>query len=401
MLLASASACSSQEDTHRLVVAGLEVNRNIVRALAEQSQQFEGFSVELVEQNGQALDMLLSGEADLALVENTSEYREGIASLLPIYSGVLHILTQGVDVLDLEESASPVRVVAGPEDSLAHLLMRRFLDYSGLAERGAQLTSAQNASSAAQLLEEKPDLIALFTPVSPDRVPALTGYRLYSISSPQELGFGSQADGLRQLFPQLRPFVIPRGVYPTLADEPVVTIAVDMVLVGRSDLEPTAVYDLIEALTASRPALAARYPSIFDGMQADFDPGLMNFPLHPGAQRFLDRNEPTVYERFADVVDAGVTVFLALLSGGLAIKRYLSVRRKNRIDEFYAKVLELRASGRSGDRAARSAAVHQVRALEEEAFQLLMAEKLSADESFRIFITLAHDVQQEFESSVA
>ena len=85
--VACASACSSQEDTHRLVVAGLEINRNIVRALAEQSQQFEGLSIELIEQNEQteqALDMLLSGQADLALVENTSEYREGIASLLPI-----------------------------------------------------------------------------------------------------------------------------------------------------------------------------------------------------------------------------------------------------------------------------------------------------------------------------
>ena len=98
--VACASACSSQEDKHRLVVAGLEVNRNIVYALAEQSQQSEELSIELVEQNGQALDMLLSGRADLALVENTSEYRDGIASLMPIYSGVLHILTRGVDVLD-------------------------------------------------------------------------------------------------------------------------------------------------------------------------------------------------------------------------------------------------------------------------------------------------------------
>ncbi|MGI9325184.1 MAG: hypothetical protein ACR2PZ_08205, partial [Pseudomonadales bacterium] len=108
-----------------------------------------------------------------------------------------------------------------------------------------------------------------------------------------------------------------------------------------------------------------------------------------------------VYERFADVVDAGVTVFLALLSGGFALMRYLSVRRKNRIDGFYAKLLELRARGREGvDPAARINAVRQAQALEEEAFQLLMAEKLAADESFRIFITLAQDVQREFEDPV-
>jgi len=42
--------------------------------------------------------------------------------------------------------------------------------------------------------------------------------------------------------------------------------------------------------------------------------------------------------------------------------------------------------------AAATSAIDEIRSLQEEAFKLLVDEKLAADESFRIFITLSNDV---------
>jgi len=40
----------------------------------------------------------------------------------------------------------------------------------------------------------------------------------------------------------------------------------------------------------------------------------------------------------------------------------------------------------------KAAAVERVRALQNEAFDMLIKEKLAADESFRIFVTLSNDI---------
>ena len=67
--------------------------------------------------------------------------------------------------------------------------------------------------------------------------------------------------------------------------------------------------------------------------------------------------------------------------------------RKNRIDEFYARVLELGRQAKATDDPAEHERIRdQIRALQAEAFDLLIDEKLAADESFRIFVTLSDDV---------
>lgn len=393
-VLASVAACNSGQSELRLAIGGLEVNQEIVRGLAEQVGGEGQLHVSLVDEGDRtALDMLATGEADLALVENTVAFQQGIVSLLPIYTGVLHIvyrsdLDPDSDLSHLAEAS----IYSGTEGSLSYVLMQRFLSYSGVEASGTLITTEFDRSNP-------PDVIAVFGPIARDRIAGLENYRLHSMGTPDSIGKGSLVDGVRKNFPQLRPYVIPIRTYGDMTPDPVVTLAVDMVLVARAELDSAAVYDLFEQLVAARPALAAQFPSVYDGMRTDFDPDTLNFPLHPGARRYLDRDKPTVYERFADVVDAGVTVLLALLSGGLALMRYLNVRRKNRIDDFYGRLLDVRSSCReSQDVKLREASIVQVEALEDEAFRLLMSEKLSANESFRIFITLAHDVLRELRS---
>ena len=383
-------SCSTGPSELRLVVGGLEVNQPILRGLAEHLGQGDHVPVRLVEKGEDgALDMLAQGQADLALVENTVSFQQGITSVMPIYTGVLQIGYRG-DRGPEDDPATALggaRIFAGSPDSLSYELMRRFLSYSGQDQTGAELSTEFDRDNL-------PDVFAVFGPIDRERALNLEGYRLHSMGTPEDIGQGSLVDGIRKSFPQLRPYVIPVGTYGKLTQEPVVT---RYMVIGRpitQAADPAAVYDLVEQMVAARPALAAQFPSVYDGMRTDFEPGTLNFPLHPGAQRYLDRDEPTVYERFADVVDAGVTVFLALLSGVLALMRYLTVRRKNRIDEFYARLLAMRDQARA-EPSTRGQVISEVQALEDEAFRQLIDEKLSANESFRIFVTLAHDVLRE------
>ena len=118
--------------------------------------------------------------------------------------------------------------------------------------------------------------------------------------------------------------------------------------------------------------------------------------MHAGTQDFLQRAEPTVYERYSGVAEVVVTLIIALASATLAGFRILKMRRKNRIDEFYSAALSIRNSiSELSTTDERTVAEEKIRELQNTAFDQLVNEKLSADESFRIFITLSNDVLYE------
>jgi hypothetical protein len=175
-----------------------------------------------------------------------------------------------------------------------------------------------------------------------------------------------------------------------------VTVAVDKLLVTRSDLDDSVVYDLINDILRLRPALAARMPGLFQELTEDFDASRSRFVLHAGTQAYLQREAPTLMERYSGIAEVVVTLIVALASAAIAGIRILRLRRKNRIDTFYSRAHNLRRSiTELSSTEERQRVIGQVRDLQSEAFDLLIAEKLSADESFQIFITLSNDVLQQ------
>jgi hypothetical protein len=135
---------------------------------------------------------------------------------------------------------------------------------------------------------------------------------------------------------------------------------------------------------------------LFQRLSDDFNTGNSTFVLHPGLVAYLDRNEPSVYERYSGVAEVAVTVFVALASAIFAGVRIYHMRRKNRIDAFYTDVIAIRNT--VGDQATddeRAEASEKIKALQNRAFEMLVDEKLSADESFRIFISLSSDALRD------
>jgi len=235
--------------------------------------------------------------------------------------------------------------------------------------------------------------VVVFAPISPDRLREFPDFRLVSLGPPQSVGQGSLVDAATLLNPQLRAFVIPLGTYGDATPEPILTLAVDKILVARRDLDRSVVYDLVNEVLRLRPALSAHRPGLFENMSGDFDASRSTFVLHPGVQSFLQRDAPSVYERYSGVAEVAVTVLIALASAILAGIRIFRMRRKNRIDTFYSETIRLRnLVTRDTSEVERKSIVGKVRDLQNTAFEMLVDEKLAADESFRIFITLSNDV---------
>ena len=135
-------------------------------------------------------------------------------------------------------------------------------------------------------------------------------------------------------------------------------------------------------------------PALFSSMRTDFDPLDLNFPLHSGARRYFERNEPSFIERYAETINMLAYVAALVLTAFLAAARWRAQRKKDRIDTFYSRAMAIRERAADED----SATLEQeLRELEREAFESLINEKLAANESFRIFTDLMQRVRAELE----
>lgn len=394
------AGCGVDKTDLTIVVPTHPVDRSIVEELdailnSRSSLRVHPTTESMSEQD--ALNAIASGEADLALVSNYLSFRDDIATVMPLYPTVLHIGLNGGsnDNLEFELSAG-AKVYAGPEGSASRIVFERI---------AARLNLTASDFSYVTADDDAPDLVVVFTPITAENIERiretrawLPDFQLASMGTPEEIGAGNIIDAAVLLTPSFRPFVIPRGTYGDLTEKPVVTVAVDKMLVARPDLDRTVVYDLINELVRLRPALAASRPGLFQALTGDFDASRSTFVLHAGTQAYLQRAAPSVYERYSGVAEVAVTLFVALGSMLVAGIRIFRMRRKNRIDEFYVRTIELRRKvSATSDASEIQRISRQIRDLQAEAFDLLVAEKLAADESFRIFVTLSNDAISEIE----
>ena len=394
------AGCAERGNTFRLMTPAHPFDREIAADLALVFEQNSRHRIEIVPvPAGYAtpLDALEAGHADLALTSNAQTFRKGITTVMPVYPTVLHVLYRKSRPADTAENLfRGATVNAGSAGSASKQLFTEILD--GLRIGKDEVTFVDGVS-------ELPDVNVVYLPISPKRVRevlqeygAIGEYRFLSFGSPGDVGTGSVVDRAVLLNPRLSPFVIPVGTYDEIPEDPVLTLAVDKLLVSRRGVDGTDVYDLIGEIRRLQPALAAKHPLLFQGLREEFDAGGSTFVLHPGAQAFTQRDAPTFYERYSGVAEVLVTLVIGLISGGYAVVQIYNRRRKNRIDGFYTEVMKIRDS--INERSSvneRQAAVARLRDVQNQAFDMLIREKLAADDSFRIFVTLSNDIIAQLE----
>jgi len=384
-------ACEQAPTELRLITPKSPLGQKIATDFANLLDDESSVNIMLVpapEDDQTVLESLASGHGDLAIITDIMPFRADVATVMPLYPTVLHVVfRKGRSAGTAEELLSGATVYAGPPGSSARFMLEQVSHRNDLAPGSFTYVDS---------VELEPDVIIVFAPISPGQLQNLPDYQLYSMGKPEDVGTGAAIDATTLLQPKFEAFVIPAGTYGTLTPEPVLTISVDQLLVARRDLDRTTTYDLVADLVSLRPALAALRPGLFSDVSGDFDPTKSTYVVHPGALDYTQRDAPSVYERYSGIAEVAVTVLIGIITAGFAGLRIYHMRRKNRIDTFYSAVITIKKSiDDTLTTEHREAKANELRALQLQAFDLLVDEKLAADESFRIFITLSNDVLQQ------
>lgn len=383
-----------------MIIPAMQIDQRIAEQLAELVHEDSGLKINLVplpDSSMSVLDALDNGYGDIAFALNTAQFRETITTVMPLYPSVLQILAHPDRPANgFREFLFNAVVFAGPPGSVSRSLTEQLVE--DLEFNEGEVTFADSR-------ESRPDVIIVYAPIDRKRLikdPLLKGMKLFSFGDPADIGLGGPVDREVLLNPRLRPFVIPIGTYDDLTPEPVLTVAVDRLLVSRADLDSALVYDLYAEILRLRPALFSARPELFQPIDDDIAHSNLAFSLHPGALAYLKRDEPTFIERYSGVAEVAVTLLIAAISAGLALIKIYRVRRKNRLDKFLVEVIKIRNSvSPQSSEAERAEAITKIKALKDYGFEQLVDEKLAADESFRIFIDLTNSTVEELKQAGA
>lgn len=335
------------------------------------------------------LDSLERGAADFGIIDNHARFSDNVSAVLPLYSQVLHVLhKKDVQPRSLLELLHNKKVFSGVEGSGTRQFVDDLMNDLGIHPHERRFVDVYNFFEA--------DVIFAFTDLlTDDELRDLGDYTLYSLDDVAQLGAGSFAESICTRHPQFEPFVIPEGLYGTFTKQPVLTLKVDALLACRADLDPAIVFRVCRVLSTHTEELKKINPLLYR-LTPDFDSRKLSFGVHPGAQQFLERNEPSFFERYAELFGVLITFFVALASGGYSIAQWQRQRKKNKVDVYYQRITDIQSRTRESTNEVDLRQLEaELRATLEETIHLVTREKLLADESYLIFLHLASVARQE------
>ncbi len=388
--------CETQDRQLRLIHSA-ELPAPDIAAKIKIALESEGFLVELhSDKTENILNRLVSGDVDLAVAEEPDGMVGGLTTIAPLYPSILHVMhRKDVAPKSFQELITGKQVYAGPPGGAAQRLLKSF----GQDFRVPPSSYTVNDDPWSVTPEVFFILGGFLEPASADR---LADYTLFSFGPPSELGQGTVAEGLALTHPNINTFVLPTGIYGPFNDKPVLTLATRSVLLATDTLDDALAYEITEKLIRHSQDLSDHYTLVSQELNTNFDPSTLTQPLHPGARRFVDRDKPGFIERYVEVIALAITLLAAVGSGMLALYRYGKQRKKDRVDVYYRKILDLRQKIRSDmSQSDLSGIATEVKDVQEEVFALLIDERVSADETLTIFLDLSNQVLKELEPRLA
>jgi TRAP-type uncharacterized transport system substrate-binding protein len=347
----------------------------------------------------EALGKVNSHELDLALVQGGLSARglDNVRQVAALYTEPLHLLVKK----DLEAAVTRdltalkgKRINLTQHGSGTYLLSRAVLDFAGLKvpEDGGQgdyvpttlgkcdlVLMGQKILAAPpgqrhDLRKQLPDAIFLVESMPSDVAQVLVraaDYRLVPLPFAEAFSLAELNDAsaaATQLEPGfIKPTQMPPCLYqvtPAVPERGCHTLGTSLLLVAHKDLPADAVRQLLKTVYEGHFAVR-NYPQPLAGTPPEY-------PLHPGAVAYRDRDQPVVSRELLDVLAKLITFWVFLSATCYALRRYFLRDPTRRIVYYLQELtrLDLVARGITDDSEAPREPLKRVAYLEDKLSRL-------------------------------
>ncbi|MEM9733161.1 MAG: TAXI family TRAP transporter solute-binding subunit [Pseudomonadota bacterium] len=205
----------------------------------------------------------------------------------------------------------------------------------------------------------------------------------------------NQAPAMALKRPYLLPATIVRGAFDgslPLPKESVEVPSLMRLLVAGAHVSEDAVAELVETVFSNRLDLLIRMP-LSSRIADPRNEGRAALGLHPGAQRYYERNEPSFLQENAEPMALMVTLLAMLGSALLGLRRAVLARAKNRADTYNETLLEIAARARQCRDLEDLRKMREELGLTMEAVVRALDEDRVTDEGFQSFTLLWNSVR--------
>ncbi|MGE3634126.1 MAG: TAXI family TRAP transporter solute-binding subunit [Sandaracinaceae bacterium] len=332
-----------------------------------------------------SIEMILSGEADVALLSNHVEGSSRLRLIAPLYQETLQIVIRRPAGIATVADLRGHRVSTGPRGSGTETIASAVLSHFDLdVERDVRaqhmtLGEAQAALEAGRI--DAAFIVAGMRTPAVDALLARSDMELLSLGDPGAVG--SALDGIRLDAPFFIVSTVPERAYGSQPDHPIGTIDVEALLVCSDQLDAELVYRMSESLFAHKAELVSEQ-RLLAHLDETFDLTVSPYALHDGTDRYLRRHEPTLLQRYTDQISLAITVLALLWSGFSALNAWRGRRRKNRIELRYGEALAIAKRLRETRGAERAREMASLHALHDAVLADLADERLDANEGFTV-----------------
>ena len=374
-------------------------DQEVMEKIAEDINTHSTFDIEILVKDSltevAAIDQLLAGDYDVTTVDNTLDYhksKKDLRTVVPFFHEVLVVVSR----LQLQRSEidSMIRngqyVVLTKEIDELDFFRRLIPNFTGDSSLNYRL---ENHYDLEKDLKQH-DLLLFFSALENYELGQFLFHKkayLYSLDDASIMGQGSFIEGFCQSYKKTTPYILSRYAFGITLDQPTYTLAVHELLIATSGLANKVVYDLIQTIHQHHvvPIFESSNSYTFEVNHQDIN---LSFPFHAGTIDYVNRDKPSFIERYSEVMSFILSGFIVLFGLIASLRATVNQKKKDRMDEYYHALLELKdnLSNLPTQEISR-----QLRDMQKVVFDLLIKEKLSANNEFVIFMMLWDEIHHE------
>lgn len=295
------------------------------------------FTVLETEGSGENLSLLSGGKVDLALIQADVITRENVAMLAVLYPDMFQLLVRKNSNIRTIKDLEGAKIVLPPVTSGQYRAFWFLANHYGLAPERVKVVAMSEKEATDALRSGAVDAIFFV------RGPRSQRIRLLVNQTDLEFIPIDQAQALKLRQPAFGPGIVPKGAYrgdPPLPAEDMATVAVDRLLVARNSLSDEVVRAITAVMFEKRRELTLQTPLAALIRQPAIETGTM-LPVHKGALEYYDREKPSLLEEKAEFLALLLSAAVVIGSLIIALKRRLDERKKGRIEDYAARLIEL------------------------------------------------------------
>ena len=337
----------TSREEHLIIAAGARSSEGfqLVEAIAEVvSQHHPNLDIEVIETGG-SLDnsrLIDEGLADMATMQADGGSTVSGRLIASLYPDAYHLIVRRESEIEDVSDLRGKTIALPSRGSAQHTSFWFLASHYGLTE--SSMTSLPMSNRAAEWALITGAVDAVFRV----RAPGDNTVRHLIERADIALVPIEQVPALHLKKPAIRPGTIPKGSYrgnPPLPQQDLETASVQRWLVASTAVPAKVVYQITSVLFERRRELSELNP-LASLMTAPKVRAGTHLPLHRGAEKYFDREKPSVWSEQANFLRTLVSLIAIFGSMIFAFRNWFQGAQKNRADAYNKDLLALYESAR-------------------------------------------------------